>query len=120
MKIGLWLIYATSISCLVYGLSKGIMPLLAFNGNTRSIVFTIGLMILGFAFAKTTGLFDRKDATVLSNDFDEEFHNDFSKVGSGTDIKEVAPEDHTMATYAQGLPSEMLKDMKKINEDKES
>ena len=60
------------------------------------------------------GLFDRKESKVLDDDYDEEFHNDFSKVGSGTDIKEVKPEDHTMATYAQGLPSETLKDVKKL------
>lgn len=114
MKVGLWLTYATAISCLVFGLSKGIKPLLAFTGNTHTIVFTIGIMILGFAFAKTTGLFDRKETRILDSDYDEEFHNDFSKVGSGTDIVEVKPEDHTLATYAQGLPSEMNKDVKKL------
>ena len=114
MKIGLWLTYATAIGCLVFGLTKGIKPLLAFTGNTHTIVFTLGLMIMGFAFAKTTGLFDRKESKVLDDDYDEEFHNDFSKVGSGTDIKEIKPEDHTMATYAQGLPSETLKDVKKL------
>ena len=118
MKIGLWLAYGTAISCLVFGLSKGLKPLLAFRGNTHTIVFMIGVMVLGFAFATTSGLFSKQEDKVLTSDFDDEFHNDFSKVGSGTDIKEVVPEDHTMGTYAQGLPSELVKDVKKIDESK--
>jgi hypothetical protein len=118
MKTGLWLTYTSAIGCLVFGISKGIKPLLAFTGNTHTIVFTIGLMILVFAFGKTTGLFSRKDVKVLDDDYDEQFHNDFSKVGSGTDIVEVIPEDHSLGTHAQGLPSELIKDIKKIdNED---
>ena len=119
MNTFLWVSYASAISCLVFGLSKGITPLLAFNGNTKSIVFTIGVMILGFSFAKTSGLFSRKEDVVLDADYDEEFHNDFSKVGSGTDIIQVKPEDHTMASFAQGLPTESIQDVKKINNDSE-
>ena len=111
MKLGLWLTYAAAISFLVFGLKKGLAPLLVFRGNLESISFMVGLMILGFAFARTSGLFSRKETKVLSDDFDEEFHNDFSKVGSGTDIKEVRPEDHTLATKAQGLPSELRKNI---------
>lgn len=116
MNAFLWGSYASAISCLVFGLSKGITPLLAFNGNTQSIVFTIGVMILCFSFARTSGLFSKSEMTVLDADHDEEFHNDFSKVGSGTDIVQIKPEDHTMGSLAQGLPTEALKDIKKIGE----
>lgn len=117
MKIGLWLTYASAIGCIVFGISKGIKPLLAFTGNTHTIVFTIGFMILGFAFGKTSGLFSRKEVKILDDDYDEEFHNDFSKVGSGTDIVNIKPEDHTQATFAQGLPSESLKEIKKLDKE---
>jgi hypothetical protein len=117
MKTGLWLTYASAIGCLVFGLSKGLKPLMAFTGNTHTIVFTIGMMIMGFAFGKTTGLFNRKDVKVLDDDYDEDFHNDFSKVGSGTDIVKVMPEDHTLGSKAQGLPSELHKDVSKIEEE---
>lgn len=118
MKIGLWLTYAIAISFLVVGFRKGLSPLLVFRGNFESISFIIGVMVLAFAFAQTTGLFSKKEDKVLTSDFDEEFHNDFSKVGSGTDIKEVRPEDHTLASMALGKPSELEKDVKKISEDK--
>lgn len=116
MKKGLWFTYALAISFLVVGLRKGLGPLLVFRGNFESISFIFGIMVLGFAFAHTSGLFSKKEDKVLSDDFDEEFHNDFSKVGSGTDIKEVMPEDHTLGTKAQGLPSEFQKHVKKIND----
>lgn len=115
MKLGLWITYGIAIAFLVVGFRKGLGPLLVFRGNIESISFITGVMILGFAFAKTTGLFSRKEEKVLSSDFDEEFHNDFSKVGSGTEIKPVMPEDHTLGSKAQGLPSELQKDVKKLD-----
>ncbi len=119
MNTFLWFIYGLAISFLVFGLKKGLGPLLVFRGNLESLSFLFGLLILGFAFAKTSGLFSKKENKVLSNDFDEEFHNDFSKVGSGTDIKEVMPEDHTLGTKAQGLPSELSKNIKKLESENE-
>jgi hypothetical protein len=117
MKVGLWLTYALAIAFLVVGLRKGLGPLLVFRGNIESISFIFGLLVLIVAFAKTTGLFSKKKDKVLTSDFDDEFHNDFSKVGSGTDIRHVKPEDHTLASMALGKPTEIEKDLKKIDSD---
>ena len=118
MKTFLWVINVVGISLIIFGLRKGLAAAFTFRGGIEAICFITGLLIEVFAFIETTGFFRNKDRPdVLDDDYDDEFHNDFSKVGSGSVIEKVKPEDHALGSLATGKNSEFEKDLKKIDED---